>query len=108
MTPEGKVKAFVKDQITRRRAFGDVIWTHWPVQTGYGAPTLDCIGCHLGRTFAIETKAPGQKLTDRQKLTVEEMTRAGVTVFVIGERELDVLSLRYSGMEAFLIWLARS
>lgn len=35
MTPEGKVKAAVKKLL---KLYPDV-YAHWPVQTGYGAPT---------------------------------------------------------------------
>lgn len=83
MTPEGKIKAKVKKLL----AAHDDLWAHWPVQTGYGAPTLDCTGSSRGRAFAIETKAPGKKLTPRQELTVENMHLGGVKVFVIDSEE---------------------
>lgn len=90
MTPEGKVKAKVKAVL---KEFGSDVWAHWPVQTGYGAPTLDCTGSvrnfrtALGIAFAIETKAPGKQLTDQQKATIRSMLRAGTKVFLIGSRE---------------------
>lgn len=80
-TPEGKVKNNVKKILKAHGAY-----QHWPVQTGYGAACLDCHGCHLGRYFAVETKAPGKKLTPRQELTKEEVEAAGGVVFIVGEK----------------------
>lgn len=58
-------------------------YSFWPVQTGMGARTLDCLGSSRGRAFAIETKAPGQKLTEQQEWIKQRMELAGVRVFVI-------------------------
>lgn len=77
MTPEGKVKQAVKEFLKSRGA-----WFFMPVPSGYGMPTLDFIGCYEGRFFAIETKAPGGKLTKRQELTIAAMEAAGAAVFV--------------------------
>ena len=82
-TPEGKVKDRVKRLLKKYNCY-----QFWPVQTGYGAPTLDCIGCHAGFFFSIETKAPGKHLTPRQSLTKEDMEEADARVFVIGEKRL--------------------
>lgn len=78
-TPEGKVKRKVS---TILKAAQEVYY-FMPVQTGYGSPTLDYLGCSKGRAFAIETKAPGKKLTVRQEAIRKEMERAGMKVFVI-------------------------
>lgn len=99
MTPEGKVKAKVKKVLKEYRAY-----QHWPVQAGYGAPTLDCVGCYNHLYFAIETKAPGKKPTPRQQLTIEEMEAAGAKVFVIGEVEIKDRKT-YSGMDELIEWL---
>ncbi|RLA43275.1 MAG: hypothetical protein DRR04_10325 [Gammaproteobacteria bacterium] len=53
------------------------------MQNGFGAPSLDFIGCHVGHFFAIETKAAGKKPTDRQRITMGEMARCGGKIFVI-------------------------
>lgn len=90
-TPEGKVKSAVKKVLTDSKQWGK-IYQFWPVQTGYGAATLDCLGCYQGRAFAIETKAPGGKLTARQKLTIREMEAADMEVFVI-DGEVGIRSL---------------
>jgi len=79
-TPEGKVKERVKKLLAQYKPH---LYAHWPVQNGMGSPTLDCTGAINGRSFAIETKAPGKELTPRQALTVAEMAAAGVVVWVI-------------------------
>jgi len=81
-TPEGKVKAKVKKAFEYLRHEGYEIYYHMPVQNGMGAPTLDFIGCFRGQFFAIETKAPGKKPTERQLTTIADMERAGAKVFV--------------------------
>lgn len=78
MTPEGKVKEKVKKLLKSNGAY-----YHMPVQNGMGAPTLDFVGCHFGRYFAIETKAPGKDLTPRQLNTAHEIQDAGGKVFRI-------------------------
>lgn len=54
-----------------------------PVPSGFGESTLDYIGCYRGKYFAIETKAPGKKPTDRQNMVIDKMRKAGGKVFVI-------------------------
>lgn len=68
VTPEGTVKTKVKRVLNNYGAYH-----HWPVQNGMGSPTLDCIGCYNEKFFAIETKAPGEKPTPRQELTIEDI-----------------------------------
>jgi hypothetical protein len=77
-TEESKVKTKVKQVLKRYPC-----WTDWPVPSGYGKSTLDCIGCIGGYFFSIETKKPGGTLTALQKVTLAAMHRAGGTVFVI-------------------------
>lgn len=97
-TPEGKVKAKVKALLTKYGAY-----QFWPVQTGYGAATLDCLGTHDGIFLSIETKAPGKKLTPRQEDTALRMREAGGIVFIVGERLLP--GGTYSGMTELETWL---
>lgn len=54
-----------------------------PVPSGYGESTLDYIGCYRGKLFAVETKAPGKKPTNRQQQIIDSIKRAGGAVFVI-------------------------
>lgn len=102
-TPEAKVKLRVKNILSQ---CGDDIYYFWPVQTGMGSRTLDCLGAHKGAAFSIETKAPGKHPTEIQELVIEEMERAGMTVFVIGERE-TADAYKYSGIEDLTRWLRR-
>ena len=81
MTPEGRVKALVRLQL--RKEFGRRCYAFWPVQTGRGARTLDCLFCVDGRFFAVETKRPGADLTEIQKDTSEEIWRAGGVVYKV-------------------------
>lgn len=96
---EKTVKARVKKLLKQHNCY-----QFWPVQTGYGAATLDCLGCHRGRFFAIETKAPGKHLTPRQELTMAIMNEAKGAVFVIGERYYEDLKA-FSGMGELEVWL---
>jgi len=93
MTPEGKVKAKVKALLKAHGAY-----QHWPVLNGMGAPTLDCIGCHKGLFFGIETKAGSKKPTPLQETTMQKMRGAGAVVLLINEVE---------GMEELAQWLMR-
>lgn len=89
MTPEGVVKVKVKAVLS---AYKPELYALWPVQNGMGSPTLDCLGVVCGFAFAIETKAPGKKPTDRQNVTIAQMREAGTEVFVIdGEAGLIAL-----------------
>jgi len=86
-TPEGKVKALVKKVLSKYGAY----W-HCPVQNGMGSPSLDFICCYEGRYFAVETKAPGKKPTERQLVTMKSITDSGGTCFVVdGNESLAVM-----------------
>ena len=78
-TPEGKVKRTVSSLL---RATPDLYY-FMPVPSGYGESSLDYLGCYRGKFFAIETKAPGKKPTDRQNMMISRMKAAGAAVFVI-------------------------
>lgn len=89
-TPEGKVKSAVKKMLTHSQRWG-MVYQFWPVQTGYGAATLDCLAGYQGRFFAIETKAPGKKPTPRQLLTIDTIRAAGCPTFTIDGSNLEEL-----------------
>ena len=78
MTPEGQVKQRVNKTLDK---YG--VYRFMPVQMGMGSPGLDYYCCWYGAFFAIETKAPGKKLTARQEITKEKIEAAGGMVFVI-------------------------
>lgn len=80
VTPEGRVKADIKDVLNQLSPY---VYYHMPVQNGMGKPSLDFIGCCCGLFFAIEAKAPGRKPTPRQRMTIAEMSPAGAQVFII-------------------------
>jgi hypothetical protein len=77
-TPEAKIKSVITTILRRHEAYYFL-----PVQTGRGASTLDYLGIHKSRGFAIEAKRPGGKLTERQIGTIENIERAGGKTFVI-------------------------
>lgn len=81
MTPEGKVKAAVK----RRLDALPNMYRFMPVQNGMGKPGLDFYLCAGGWFIAIETKAPGGKLTARQEVTKAEIEAADGLVFVVDD-----------------------
>lgn len=101
-TPESKVKAKVKRIL---KQYEPMVYTHWPVQAGYGSPTLDCVGSikppwmEYGIPFTVETKRPGQKPTPRQLHTMRMMKQGGYKVFLI-----DGEKYPYTILET---WLAR-
>lgn len=78
-TPEGKVKKTVSLLL---KSVPGLFYT-MPVPSGFGESTLDYIGCYRGKYFAIETKAPGKKPTDRQNMVIDKMRKAGGAVFII-------------------------
>lgn len=86
-TPEGRVKAMVKKRLDGLK---DDCYRFMPVQSGFGAQTLDYLNCIRGHFVAIETKAPGKKLTPMQNATKERIEKAGGIVLVIwDEASLD-------------------
>lgn len=78
-TPEGKVKKTVSALL---RSVPELYY-FMPVPSGYGESTLDYLGCYRGQFFAVETKSPGKKPTDRQNMMIQRMQQAGGKVFVI-------------------------
>ena len=98
MTPEGKVKAKVNKVL---KTLGADCWRFMPVQTGYGAPALDYLLCYRGRFIAIETKAPGGKLTALQEITKTAMEAAGALVLVVFDDDSLAIALQIILFEDF-------
>lgn len=97
-TPEGKVKAMVKVLLDGYRD-RDKLHYFMPVQGGYGPALLDFYGSHLGRFFAVETKAPGKHLTDRQQRVRDDIVASGGKVFKISDPdELKALRCWLNGL----------
>jgi hypothetical protein len=92
MTPEGKIKARLKLMLS---VFEDQdgLYQYWPVPSGYGPSTLDCLVCFYGVFIAIETKALGGKPTPRQEYCIGQITAAGGKAYVI-DRVEKIASLR--------------
>ncbi len=82
MTPEGKVKKEIK-------AYLDSLGAYYfmPVQTGYGAKTIDFLCCVRGQFVGIEAKAPGEVPTKFQSLTMTAMHNAGGIAFATDSLE---------------------
>lgn len=59
--------------------------SYWfmPVPYGYGKSSLDYLICHYGVFIGIETKAPGEVPTARQRLIMKQIEDAGGEAFVI-------------------------
>jgi hypothetical protein len=92
VTPEGKVKKEAKVHLNFAKAYH-----FWPVQTGYGSATLDCLACvpthkscpqcghteTFGQFVLIECKTNGKKMTKRQQATAREAKKAGAVVYLV-------------------------
>lgn len=79
-TPEGKIKKKVNAAL---RQLGADVYRFMPVQSGFGMQTLDYLLSVRGRFVAIETKAPGKKLTPLQEGTKAAIEAAGGIVLVV-------------------------
>ena len=89
MTPEGKVKAKVKKLLAEH---GDMVYSHWPVLNGMGAAELDCNVVAYGTAITIETKAPGEKPTGRQRQIAKRKRAAGAIVLYVSDGyDMDLL-----------------
>jgi hypothetical protein len=77
-TPEAKVKAELKQYLRDQGAY-----FFMPVQTGYGAATLDFLVCLDGKFYGFETKTVGKKLTPRQELVSQQIRAAGGTTYKV-------------------------
>jgi hypothetical protein len=98
MTPEGYVKKAVKAEI---EVYGDQAYTEMPVPSGFGKSGLDFNICFFGRWVSVETKKPGGKATDRQKLRIREIHAAGGIAMVI-----DSVEAARTGLRAVLAGIA--
>jgi len=81
-TPEAKVKAKVKKLLTEARWY-----QFWPVQTGYGETTVDCLACSNsdgGQFVAIECKREGIRTpTPRQAAVMARIRAAGGVTYLV-------------------------
>ena len=79
-TPEGKVKALVKQRMADDFPSA---YRFAPVLNGMGSPGLDVYYCVDSLFVAVETKAPGKKPTARQEITMTAIRAAGGLVYVV-------------------------
>lgn len=91
MTPEGRVKAKVTKAL---KLMGKDCWRFMPVQSGYGSAALDYLLCIKGRFVAIETKAPGNKLTPMQEGTKAAIEAAGGIVLVVWDEDSLAIAMK--------------
>ena len=81
MTPEGRVKAKLK---THLKMMLEVCYSFWPVQTGYGEVTLDCLVLFGGRFYGIECKREGiREPTKRQAAVMARIRAAGGVTYLV-------------------------
>jgi hypothetical protein len=81
MTPEGKVKNTIRDELKRIGAF-----FFFPATGGYGASGIpDVVGCHRGVLFGLEAKAGKGKPTKLQELQIRKINEAGGIALVVDE-----------------------
>lgn len=99
MTAEGKIKAKVRFILDN--AFANDIGCHYEtlVTHGFGKPGLDFTCCIFGWFVAIETKAPGEWLTPRQRQTCLDVLRSGGKVFIISNDD---------GLRSLAHWIMRA
>ena len=85
--PEAKIKDEIRKWLAEQGAY-----VFSPVQMGYGKQTVDLLVCWKGFFVAIEVKAPGKKLTNRQYLILDEIANTGgITVIANGLADLRFL-----------------
>ena len=87
MTPEGKVKAAVKELFKRHG-----VWYCMPVGGLYGRAGIpDFLACANGTFLAVEAKAKGKKPTPLQSLALDGIRKAGGIALVVTPDNLDEL-----------------
>lgn len=87
MTPEGKVKKLVRDELD---LYAPEVWYCMPIGTMYGKSGVpDFIGTAYGYFFSIETKAGKNKPTGLQNLVMSKIKEAGGYALVINEDNID-------------------
>ena len=84
MTPEGKVKKKVVEQL---KALG--AYYFFPATGGYGKSGVpDIVGCYQGKFFGIECKAGKGKTTALQEQQLSQIAAAGGVAAVVNEQNM--------------------
>lgn len=79
MTPEGRIVAAIRRELTKRDIWNAKV--HGSLMQQRGLP--DVIGCWEGRFLALEVKVPGEKPTPLQTLTLHEIAESGGIAAVV-------------------------
>jgi len=83
-TPEAKVKTKLKRYFAEERKNGHELYFYWPVPTGFGETTLDCLCCYDGKFIGIECKREGiRKPTPRQAAVMARIRAAGGVTYLV-------------------------
>jgi hypothetical protein len=87
MTPEGAVKAKIKDTLKELQCY-----YFCPPANGYGRSGIpDFVGCLSGMFFSIEAKAGKGRTTALQDREIQRIKDAGGIALVINESNIDTL-----------------
>jgi hypothetical protein len=96
--PEHRVKHSVRKLLDATQ----YCYYFMPISGGFAAAGVpDFVGCHLGRFFAVETKAPGKKPTRLQEITMARITACGGKTFVVDGSD----SSESEGFAALVKWI---
>lgn len=85
MTPEGKVKAEIRDVL---KAWG--AYSFMPVQMGIGADAIDYFCCIRGRFVGVEAKRRGglAHVTVRQLNVIDKIRAAGGLAYAVDSGDM--------------------
>ena len=72
-TSEGVTKDEIKKVLNE---YGDELYAFWPVQTGYGTRTVDCLICFRGLFIAVEAKRKGARARKFQERILDRVRDA--------------------------------
>ena len=72
-TPEGVTKDDIKKLL---ESYGGELYAFWPVQTGYGSRTVDCLICFRGLFIAVEAKRKGSRARKFQERILDAVRDA--------------------------------
>lgn len=92
VTPENRVKRAINKVLNHYLES----YVFKSVPFGYGPSTLDYLVCHYGLFISIEAKRAGGRPTDRQKMIIDAIERAGGVHFTVSN------SNELMDLEAFL------
>ena len=93
MTPEGKVKKKIVEQL---KTLG--CYYFFPATGGYGKSGVpDIVGCYKGRFFGIECKAGKNKTTALQDNNLSAIALAGGVAAVVNELNMHDIELILGG-----------